>query len=164
MSLQNEGLREVQAILLPSMGIPLPPDPETGENRAPETDEQDQAKSQDHSEQETAGDAATSGRPPSTSTLNNTAEFIPQLFYSLHQIRKDPNNSAKQLETSTAFIKHRLKSCKALIASNEDCKRLLSKTPEEWHEYMQNREEELQLKRQLLQDLRNKLETLQSNR
>lgn len=160
MSLQNKGLREVQAILLPSMGVPLPP--ETDDTLI-DTDEQGQAIQQNQTGTQLATDMANESRP-STSTLTNTAEFIPQLFYSLHQIRKDPNNSAKQLETSTAFIKHRLKSCKALIANNEDCKRLLSKTPEEWHQYIQNCEEELQLKRQLLKDFKDKVKTLQESR
>lgn len=160
MSLQNKGLREVQAILLPSMGVPLPP--ETDDTLI-DTDEQGQATEQNQTGTQLATDTANESRP-STSTLTNTAEFIPQLFYSLHQIRKDPNNSAKQLETSTAFIKHRLKSCKALIANNEDCKRLLSKTPEEWHQYIQNREEELQLKRQLPKDFKDKVKTLQESR
>lgn len=160
MSLQNKGLREVQAILLPSMGVPLPP--ETDDTLI-DTDEQGQAIEQNQTGTQLATDMANESRP-STSTLTNTAEFIPQLFYSLHQIRKDPNNSAKQLETSTAFIKHRIKSCKALIANNEDCKRLLSKTPEEWHQYIQNREEELQLKRQLLKDFKDKVKILQESR
>lgn len=162
MSLQNEGLREVQAILLPSMGVPLPPEPENIHTLPKEDKSPDQPEVQDQTtQQQPQDDAAHDSRPNSTSSLNNTAEFIPQLFFSLHQIRRDPNNYAKQLETSTAFIRHRLKSCKALIANNDGVRRLLSKTPEEWHKYIQNREEELQLKRKLLQDLKDKVKTLQ---
>ncbi|QLQ81341.1 hypothetical protein HG537_0F01020 [Torulaspora globosa] len=146
MSLQNSALREVQAILLPSMGVPVPDHvAETEGTQASTEIERKQGIQQ----------------PSSAVATTATAEFIPQIFYSLHQIRKEPNNFGNQLETSTAFIKHRLKSCKALIANDENCRNLLSKTPQEWHEYMQNREKELQMKRKILEDLKSKISTLQ---
>lgn len=79
-------------------------------------------------------------------------EFIPHLFYALYQVRKDPSNS-NQLETSTGFIKHRLKNCKNLIATNEDCRSLLSKSVEEWQQDIRNKEKELEVKRKMLDDL-----------
>ncbi|QLL31055.1 hypothetical protein HG536_0A08720 [Torulaspora globosa] len=155
MALQNSALREVQAILLPSMGVPLPPDHAADADATQAGTETDRKQPQAGSIQQQSNSA-----PVATTA---TAEFIPQIFYSLHQIRKEPNNFGNQLETSTAFIKHRLKSCKALIANDENCKNLLSKTPKEWHEYMQNREKELQMKRKMLEDLKNKIAALQTD-
>lgn len=174
MKLQNKGLREVQAVLLPSMGVQLSQDQLEDETHEPnvvikteqsEAIEKGETETQ-HSQSQSKADGRVLSSAPdrhtsSSISTTNTAEFIPHLFYSLHQIRKDPNSSANQLETSTAFIKHRLKNCKSLIANNDDCKRLLSKTTEEWHEYIQNREKELEVKRKVLKDLKNKIATLQ---
>lgn len=162
MALQNSALQEVQTILLPSMGVSLPPDQvlaSDANDTQPSTETQSQQSPQDGPQQQPQ--TSRSGTVPVAAT--STAEFIPQIFYSLHQIRKEPNNFGNQLETSTAFIKHRLKSCKALIANDENCKNLLSKTPQEWHEHMQNREKELQVKRKVLEDLKNKISALQGN-
>lgn len=149
MALQNSALREVQAILLPSMGVPVPPDHDA---------EADGTQASTEIDRKQIGI-----QQPAPLGTTATAEFIPQIFYSLHQIRKEPNNFGNQLETSTAFIKHRLKRCKALIANDENCRKLLSKTPQEWHEYMQNREKELQLQRKMLEDLKNKISALQDD-
>lgn len=86
-----------------------------------------------------------------------TSEFIPHLFYSLYQIRKDPSNS-NQLETSTGFIRHRLKNCKNILATDENCRHLLSKSVEEWHHDIRNREKELEVKRKMLDDLSKRLQ------
>ncbi|SJM85493.1 related to Mediator of RNA polymerase II transcription subunit 9 [Zygosaccharomyces bailii] len=112
--LQNEGLRQVHAMLVP---------------------EQEQG--------------------------TQSSEFIPHLFYSLYQIRKDPSN-ANQLENSTGFIRHRLKNCKSLIANNEECRNLLSKSAEEWQEHIRSREKELMVKRKMLDDLGKRLEQLKN--
>lgn len=174
MSLQNDALRELQAILVPSASLALQQEQQQQEqehqaNTREQPEEQGAGKEQEHTlpqqqKQEHHGESiisSSSNRPVSSSiSTTNAAEFIPRLFYSLHQIRKDPNNSANQLETATGFIKHRLKSCKSLIVNNEDCKRLLGKTTEEWHEYIKNREKELQVKRKVLNDLSAKIRDL----
>lgn len=175
MSLQNDGLRELQAILVPSTSLALKREQEQ-QQRQQQADIQEQqdetqeaGKGHEHTlsqqqKQEHHGESiipSASDRPVSSSiSTTNAAEFIPHLFYSLHQIRKDPNNSANQLETATSFIKHRLKSCRSLIANNEDCKRLLSKTTKEWHEHIKNRQKELQVKRKVLNDLSAKIRNL----
>ncbi|CAR26957.1 hypothetical protein ZYGR_0I02270 [Zygosaccharomyces rouxii] len=91
------------------------------------------------------------------------SEFVPHLFYSLYQIRKDPSNS-NQLETSTGFIKHRLKNCKSLIATNEDCRNLLSKSVEEWQQDIRNKEKELEVKRKMLDDLGKRLQVFKERK
>lgn len=100
---------------------------------------------------------------PHDDQTTQSSEFIPHLFYSLYQIRKDPSNS-NQLETSTGFIKHRLKNCKNLIATNEECRKLLSKSVEEWQQEIHNKEKELEVKHKMLDDLGKRLQVFRERK
>lgn len=160
MSLNNEGLREVHAILVPPASVNSSSQTQTiteGEEKEVLENSQDQVPQV--KETEPLLNAPSKPSNSSVSTTSN-AEFIPHLFYALHQIRKDPNNSANHLDTATGFIRHRLKVCKSLIEKSEDCKRLLSNSTEEWHGYLRNREKELQVKRDVLRALAGKLEAI----
>lgn len=167
MSLQNQSLRDVQAILLPSLNVeehPRGAAQEQTQQEHAEEQPQDQALDLDLGQTEEPQKLVAPSRPSNTSVPTTaSAEFIPHLFYSLHQIRKHPNNSANHLETSTGFIRHRLKSCKSLVESSEDCKKLLCRTTEEWKEYLVNREKELEVKRKVLLDLGQRISTITEN-
>ncbi|CCE64418.1 hypothetical protein TPHA_0H02140 [Tetrapisispora phaffii CBS 4417] len=105
---------------------------------------------------------------PSSTTLNtigsNTnianTEFIPYLFYCLHQIRKDQSNSANKFELQVGFIKHRLRSCKTFIETDQVFKDLMSKSIEDWNEEIQNRECELQRKKEVINNLRSTIDSI----
>lgn len=110
-------------------------------------------------------ETGTTGVPPpsssstssSTQPIGSSTEFIPNIFYTLYQIQKDPNKSNNQLEMKTGFIRHRLRTCKSLIKDNEKTFELLSKSTEEWDQFICNRENELQIKKNVLLDLRAKI-------
>ncbi|CAI4036108.1 hypothetical protein SMKI_14G3270 [Saccharomyces mikatae IFO 1815] len=149
MSLQNNVLNQIHQVLLPT--APTLDKPNT-----------DEIKDESSSVENTDGRNHLTNQPQpnnlSAPSTNSNGEFIPHIFYSLHQIRKDPNNLSNQLETSTGSIRHRLKLCKSLISDNEDTKNLLSKTPSEWRDIIHQREQELQIKRDVLDDLYHKLQ------
>ncbi|CAI1693520.1 hypothetical protein SEUBUCD646_0N03240 [Saccharomyces eubayanus] len=149
MSLQNNVLKQIQQVLLPTS-------PNIDESNADITkQESSSTENVDGKDHSATPQQATNLSAPST---NSNGEFIPHIFYSLHQIRKDPNNLSNQLETSTGSIRHRLKLCKSLISEHEDTKNLLSKSPSEWEDFIQQREQELQIKRNVLDDLYRKLQ------
>ncbi|CCF58686.1 hypothetical protein KAFR_0F00890 [Kazachstania africana CBS 2517] len=86
-------------------------------------------------------------------TQSTTGEFIPHIFYSLHNIMKNPNQSLNQMENATGFIKHRLKNSKSLIQNNEQLINLLSYDIDYWENYLQNKENEAQIKKNLFAKL-----------
>ena len=96
-------------------------------------------------------------------STNANTEFIPHIFYTLYQIQKDPNNSNNQLENKTGVIKHRLRSCKSLIRESNSVVELLGKTPEEWEQFIANRDRELQLKKNVLLNLQSKIADVLAN-
>ncbi|CUS23334.1 LAQU0S09e02432g1_1 [Lachancea quebecensis] len=98
---------------------------------------------------------------PNAQNSSQSSEFIPQLYYALHQVKKDPNSSANSLETATSSIRHRLKQCKSHIAESEECRALLSKTPEEWESALQQRQKDLALKQQVFARLEQQVRDLQ---
>ncbi|CAI4050379.1 hypothetical protein SKDZ_14G3290 [Saccharomyces kudriavzevii ZP591] len=149
MSLQNNVLNQIQQVLLPTS-------PDLNEpNGDIIKEESSSVENGDEKDHLTIQQQPSNLSAPST---NSNGEFIPHIFYSLHQIRKDPNNLSNQLETSTGSIRHRLKLCKSLISENEDAKKLLSKSPSEWQDIIHQREQELQIKRDVLDDLHRKLQ------
>lgn len=133
--LQNEDLRKIQSTLLP----------------------------QQTSESITSPPQTASTNNSNQSTSSTSAEFIPHIFYALHQLTKDTNNSSYQLETATGFIRHRLRTCKSLITENEDCKKLLGKSTEEWNQIIVNRERELEIKKKVLQRLGERIRSLKED-
>lgn len=149
MNLQNNVLNQIHQILLPTTPTLDKPNTDTIK------EEFSSVESRDENDHLTNQQQPKNLSAPST---NSNGEFIPHIFYSLHQIRKDPNNLSNQLETSTGSIRHRLKLCKSLISENEDTKELLSKSPSEWQDIIHQREQELQIKRDVLDDLYRKLQ------
>ncbi|EDO19486.1 hypothetical protein Kpol_1018p14 [Vanderwaltozyma polyspora DSM 70294] len=146
MVLENECLRKIQETLAP----------------VSKSQAQEQIQVKDELQPQGLSPPQSITRSSSMATTNtaittNSSEFIPHIFYSMYQIKKDPNNSSNQLETSTGFIKHRLKSCKTLIESDEDCRKLLSKSTDEWDDYIKQRELEIEGKRNVLKSLNNKI-------
>lgn len=128
--LENENLNRIQQILIPQ-----------------------------DSENDTFTIPPSSSSSKSSSITNTTSstEFIPHIFYTLYQIQKDPNNSNNQLENKTGLIRHRLRNCKNLIKENDNSIELLSKSTEEWEQFITNRENELQIKKNVLLNLRGKI-------
>ena len=99
----------------------------------------------------------------SASALNSdppSSEFIPYIYYALFQILKGQNTSTNQLETKTGFIRHRLRSCKDLIKGNEAIISLLCRSTDEWKTIIRNRENELQVKRNVLQHLGERIDEI----
>lgn len=148
MNLQNKVLNQIHQILLPTNPTLDKPNAEATKEEFSSAENRDEK------------DYLTNQQPKNLSTpsTSSNGEFIPHIFYSLHQIRKDPNNLSNQLETLTGSIRHRLKLCKSLISENEDTKDLLSKSPSEWQDIIHQREQELQIKRDVLDDLYRKLQ------
>ncbi|CCD27364.1 Cse2p NDAI_0K01730 [Naumovozyma dairenensis CBS 421] len=144
MSLQNESLKKIQSILIP------------------------QSIQSVQSTDPTISNEASAGAGSNTQVLSSSSstssEFVPHIFYSLYQIKKDPSSSTNQLETATGFIRHRLKNCKSLIENNNDCKKLLSKSAEDWESYLQNAELEIQGKRNVLDELKAKINSLSNDK
>lgn len=100
MSLQNNVLKQIKQVLLPTS-------PNIDESNADITkQESSSTENVDGKDHPATLQQPTNLSAPST---NSNGEFIPHIFYSLHQIRKDPNNLSNQLETSTGSIRHRLK-------------------------------------------------------
>lgn len=91
---------------------------------------------------------------------NTSSEFIPHLFYSLHQLKKEPNNSSNSFETATSSIRHRLKLCKSHISESGECKALLSKSCDEWEQVIQQKQKEIEVKRQVLESLGDNIKNL----
>ncbi|SCV03927.1 LAME_0H14356g1_1 [Lachancea meyersii CBS 8951] len=87
--------------------------------------------------------------PNSQQSSSPSVEFIPQLYYALHLVKKDPNSSTNSLGSATSSIRHRLKQCKAHLAQNDECRELLSKTPAEWEATLEQRQKDLDAKREL---------------
>ncbi|AMD21446.1 HER167Wp [Eremothecium sinecaudum] len=87
-------------------------------------------------------------------------EFIPQIFYALHQLKEDPNNSANNLETATSSIRHRLKQCKGYLTEDPSCIELLSTTCEQGPEIVRQRQQELTAKRGVQQRLAERIKEL----
>ncbi|SCU83061.1 LAMI_0C01860g1_1 [Lachancea mirantina] len=96
----------------------------------------------------------------SGSRSHQASEFIPQLYYSLYQLKKDPNSTSNSLKTATSSIRHRLKQCKAYIEQNGECQELLGRSCSEWEKTLAQRERELEVKRQLLKDLQERVSKL----
>ncbi|CAL9728588.1 mediator of RNA polymerase II transcription subunit 9 [Monosporozyma unispora] len=94
------------------------------------------------------------------SSASNT-EFIPHIFYSINNIMKDPNNSSNQLETATGVIRHKLRSSKQILMENDDTKILLNKSISNWEKFIQLRENELKMKRSVLQRLSVRISSLE---
>ncbi|OXB42438.1 hypothetical protein B1J92_I05742g [Nakaseomyces glabratus] len=130
MVLNNDGLKEIGTLLV------------SASDREPEVKLE---KTKDNS----SSDITT---PP--------AEFIPSIFFSLHKIRKDPNNVSSQLETSTGFIRHRIKRCKALLQENEEVRNLLANSIEEWENIIADKEQQLRVKAKVLRDLDARIEKI----
>ncbi|SCU80263.1 LADA_0B06040g1_1 [Lachancea dasiensis] len=97
---------------------------------------------------------------PNSAQESPTVEFIPQLSYALHQVKKDPNSSTNSLEAATSSIRHRLKQCKAHLAENAACRELLSQTPAEWSKVLEQRQRNLDAKRQVFQQLEEQVQRL----
>ncbi|CCC67025.1 hypothetical protein NCAS_0A04670 [Naumovozyma castellii] len=142
MSLQNEYLRTIKNTLLPQ--------------------QQHDTTQQSQSLNQTTVPVSPASNTVLSSTSSSSPEFIPHLYYSLYQIRKDPNNATNQLETSTGFIRHRLKTCKSLIEDNADCKKLLAKSTDDWNVYLKQQEAELEVKKKVLHDLSERIKLLTS--
>lgn len=136
-TLTNDGLREIHTLLVPSKELPTA--------KQENEDNIKESSVSSHSE----ADITTS-----------PAEFIPSIFFSLHKIRKDPNNVTNQLETSTGFIRHRIKRCKTLISENEEVRSLLSHSTDTWNTIIADREQELRVKDKVLQDLDSQIENI----
>lgn len=98
---------------------------------------------------------------PDAQSSGQYSEFIPQLYYALHQVKTDPSSSSNTLETATSSIRHRLKQCKAHIAENAECRTLLSQTPAEWETTLAQRQEDLDQKRMVLVRLDQQVRALQ---
>ncbi|CEP61155.1 Cse2p LALA0_S02e07954g [Lachancea lanzarotensis] len=98
--------------------------------------------------------------PESPNLSSPSVEFIPQLYYAIHQLKKDPNSSTASLETATSSIRHRLKQCKAHLAQNNECRELLSSTPAEWDVKLAQRQKDLDAKRELCRQLALQVERL----
>ncbi|SCU91810.1 LAFA_0F05996g1_1 [Lachancea sp. 'fantastica'] len=91
--------------------------------------------------------------PESSHLSSPSVEFIPHLYYAIHQVKKDPNSSTASLEAATSSIRHRLKQCKAHLAQNHECRELLSSTPAEWNVTLAQREKDLEAKQELCKQL-----------
>ena len=128
--LQNENLHRIQEILIP----------QDSEN-----------------DTFTIPPSSSSSKSSSIANTKSSTEFIPHIFYTLYQIQKDPNNSNNQLENKPGLIRHRLRNCKNLIKENDDSIELLSKSTEEWEQFISNRENELQIKKNVLLNVRSKI-------
>ncbi|KAL3230566.1 Mediator of RNA polymerase II transcription subunit 9 [Nakaseomyces bracarensis] len=161
-ALSNEGLREIHTLLVPSKELPT-----VSKIEAEAETEIQQPKT----ESTTANTIATTTtkveeqKESSVTSHDNDittppAEFIPSIFFSLHKIRKDPNNVSNQLETSTGFIRHRIKRCKTLISENEEVRSLLSHSTESWNTIIADREQELRVKGKVLQDLDSRISNI----
>lgn len=148
--LKNAGLRDIYTVLIPNQ---LPT--EVGEELGSPGKEATPSTGPKF-----GGNKSAFANSSSTSTVS---EFIPHLYYSLHQLRKGSSNSVTKLEASTGFIRHRLKTCKNLVSRNEDTIKLLSHSPEEWERHLEFREQELQVKTNLLRDLRKRIREMQAN-
>ena len=151
MTLKNESLRKIKITLEP---VPVLSTQSTVQVK-------DEVLPQTGSPQIVKTPSMTSVATP-LATYNS--EFIPHLFFALHQIRKDPNNSSNQLETTTGSIKRRLKNCKSFIESSEECKTLLSKSTDEWSEHIAQRQLELETKKHVLNSLEEKIKTILENK
>ncbi|CAB4255399.1 Cse2p [Maudiozyma barnettii] len=134
--LQNEDLNRIQEILIPQKS---------------------------EKETFTIPPGSSSSKSSSTQSTVATTEFIPHIFYTLYQIQKDPNRSNNQLETKTGLIRHRLRNCKTLIRESDSSLELLSKTTDEWEQFIMNRENELQIKKKVLVDLRGRISEILTN-
>ncbi|SMN21570.1 similar to Saccharomyces cerevisiae YNR010W CSE2 Subunit of the RNA polymerase II mediator complex [Maudiozyma saulgeensis] len=134
--LQNEDLSRIQEILIPPKS---------------------------ENETFTIPPGSSSSKSSSTQSTVATTEFIPHIFYTLYQIQKDPNRSNNQLETKTGLIRHRLRNCKTLIRESDSSLELLSKSTNEWEQFITNRENELQIKKNVLLDLRSKISEILTN-
>lgn len=97
---------------------------------------------------------------PDPNSEHQTLEFIPQLYYSLYQLKKEPNNSSISLENTTSSIRHRLKQCKSYIEESEECRTLLGQTCTEWEHAIEQRERELEVKKQVLTTLSEQIKQL----
>ncbi|SCU78217.1 LANO_0A02432g1_1 [Lachancea nothofagi CBS 11611] len=97
---------------------------------------------------------------PNSHQSSPSIEFIPQLYYALHQLKKDPNSSTNSLDAATLSIRHRLKQCKAHLAENDECRELLSQTPAEWDKTLTQRQNHLDSKREVFRALEQQVQQL----
>lgn len=97
-----------------------------------------------------------------TQQSHSQQEFIPQLFYALYQLKKEPNNGSNSLEMYTSSIRHRLKSCKAILENNPECINLLRISCDDWPNLLQKRQKELEMRESVLNRLNDRVNNLRN--
>ncbi|CAL9734227.1 mediator of RNA polymerase II transcription subunit 9 [Monosporozyma servazzii] len=156
MPLTNNGLETIRELLCPvSM--------KSTNNVGNEENEQMRDDRKDSTQTNEISTPTTNHIENSTNITVSTSstEFIPHIFYSINNIMKDPNNSSNQLETATGVIRHKLRSSKQVLMENDDTKILLNKSVPNWKQFIQLRENELNMKRNVLQKLNDRMGTLE---
>ncbi|AAS53192.1 AFL182Cp [Eremothecium gossypii ATCC 10895] len=86
-------------------------------------------------------------------------EFIPHIFYALHQLKND-NGHTNTFETATSNIRHRLKLCKAAIAGDAHAVEMLSRPCDEWPAVVCQKEQEIEAKKRVHRQLRQRVEEI----
>ena len=152
MTYNNQGLKVIQEILCPN-------------NITNDTDIKHENKTSLKTEDTNNNQPYGNNTQKSIETINSSSysttntEFIPQIFYSLYNIMKDPNIS-NQLETSTGVIRHKLRSSKQILLEHNDTRILLNKSIPNWEEFIQLKEHELATKRNVLRQLSEKIKSI----
>lgn len=157
MSLENESLRNIYELLSPQTSEKSP-------NKDKNSIDLSNSKGSATSTAGTTSTVSSTNINNLNSISNNNGsssnEFIPHVFYSLYNITKDPNNSSNNLESATGFIRHRLRSSKQLIKDDTKLIELLSKSTEDWEKFLESRRVELNVKNDILQKLKLKIDEI----
>lgn len=159
MPLTNNGLESIRELLHPE-STKSRSNIKNEENEQMKVDRKDSTQI-DEINTLTANNTETNANSSNTTVSTSNTEFIPHIFYSINNIMKDPNNSSNQLETATGVIRHKLRSSKQVLMENDDTKILLNKSIPNWNQFIQLRENELNMKRSVLQKLSEKIGTLE---
>ncbi|AET37870.1 Cse2p Ecym_2117 [Eremothecium cymbalariae DBVPG len=82
-----------------------------------------------------------------TKNTSQQPEFIPQIFYALHQFKEDSKSGGNSLETATSSIRHRIKLCKSYLREDPHCIELLSRPYEDWPQVVEQKQQEIETKK-----------------
>ncbi|KAK5778260.1 Cse2p PWA37_000496 [Arxiozyma heterogenica] len=151
MAYNNQGLQAIQEILCPNnIAQDTEIKHESDNNSITEGSDKDQF---------TENNTQKIIKATNISSSTTNTEFIPQIFYGLHNIMKNPNIS-NQLETSTGVIRHKLRSSKQILMEHDDTRILLNKSIPTWENFIQLKERELAMKRNVLKNLSQKIKDM----
>lgn len=153
MTYNNQGLQAIQEILCPNNITQ-----DTKITHEIDTNLKNESTNEDQVTENNIHKTIKTTNTSSSSSITNT-EFIPQIFYSLHNIMKNPNIS-NQLETATGVIRHKLRSSKQVLMEHNDTRILLNKSIPNWEKFIQLKEHEVAMKRNVLRNLGQKIKDM----